>query len=229
MGCSTFQLRVIITTLNSVIVFFGIACLALGIYVSRDDDLKEASDKMKNGNGDLYKGAYIMIAVSVLVVIFSFIGCYGAIRKSKCCLLSYFLIIAALLIVEITGFSIVWINAPDMKNAVNETLTKELHKYKEGIDSAKLFDFIQKNLKCCGVNSERDFKSTPKSCYNPDSPGKTYEKGCLEKVDHFIREMVSAVGGIVTAFITIIQVVTMMMVLRLYCLIRQDKDFKFVI
>ncbi|CAM1295878.1 Uncharacterised protein r2_g519 [Pycnogonum litorale] len=223
MGCSTFLLRSIITTLNFLIGFIGIACLALGIYVSRDDDLKEASDKMKNGNGDLYKGAYIMIAVGVLVVIFSFIGCCSAIRKSKCCLLSYFLIIAALLIVEITGISIVWKNAPDMKNVVNETLTKELHKYKEGIDSAKFFDFIQKNLKCCGVNSERDFKSTPKSCYNPDSPGKTYEKGCLEKVDHFIRKILSAVGGIATA-LTIIQVVTMMMVLSLYCLIRQDKD-----
>ena len=62
----------------------GCAVLGFGIWVRVDPQFhKFASD---SNFGQLYIGAYILMAIGCLVMIVGFLGCCGAIRESQCIL-----------------------------------------------------------------------------------------------------------------------------------------------
>ena len=63
----------------------GCAILGVGIWVLVDKNFSKYVDNSEHFNM-LYTGAYVFIAVGVIIMIIGFFGCCGAIRENQCML-----------------------------------------------------------------------------------------------------------------------------------------------
>ena len=75
--------------------------------------------------------AYILLVVSLLVVLFSFLGCCGAVKQNKCMLATYFTLILAMFIVMVVGVVLGY--SGNLENTIRNPLKKALSKYRDDI------------------------------------------------------------------------------------------------
>jgi len=160
---------------NLLIFLLGVAVLGCGIWVLVDSpSFFDILDKVQDvcGNNcdgmdstiDLYaSAAYILIVISALVVIIAFFGCCGAIKENKCMLGTYFTIILALFIVMVVGAVLGY--SGNLESAIKDPLEKALQRYDDNPTEEKgqaykaVWNEVQSELKCCGVNNVSDWKT----------------------------------------------------------------------
>ena len=114
----------------------GCVVLGVGIYALVDG---QALMDLVNTQTDVTltvftSAAYILIAVSVLVVIVSFFGCCGAIKENRCMLGTYFTVILLMFITLIVGSVIGYATSIDK---VEDAIEKTMEKFKDNPDNAK--------------------------------------------------------------------------------------------
>ncbi|XP_072172271.1 tetraspanin-4-like [Diadema setosum] len=167
--------------------------------------------------------ANILIIVGVIVLVVSFVGAYGAIKEHSCLLLSYFVVMLGVFILEVTagglGFAYRWQVA---KYVANELRAGGLNKYNAPGEAGltKAWDRMQSTLGCCGVFNHTDWwtstanyrpQQTPDSCclfYAPecgrDLASEKFVRGCKGAV---IMELESKahIMGIVAIIVAIFQ------------------------
>ena len=132
---------------------------------------------------------YIIIAIAALVILIAFFGCCGAMKESKCLLGTYFTIILALFIVMLIGAILGY--SGNFEDTVKAPFEKALKKYDdrpaEDDQSAKNYKSVwyevQKEvktytmpvrlnvelklqLKCCGIDSFKDWQNTTGANFN---------------------------------------------------------------
>jgi len=113
---------------------------------------------------------YIIIVVAALAILIAFFGCCGAIKERKCLLGTYFTIILALFIVLLIGAILGHSgNFEDTSRAHLEGLLKNYDDQPANEDqSANKFAWneMQKELKCCGIYSFKDWQNTTGADFN---------------------------------------------------------------
>lgn len=183
---------------NFLVFGLGVAVLGCGIWVlvakpSFLGILDDAHDLCGEGdtscddiiyNISLYSSAtYIMIVIAALVIFIAFFGCCGAMKESKCLLGTYFTIILALFIVMLIGAILGY--SGNFEDTIKTPFEKALKKYDdqpaEDDQSAKnyksVWNEMQKELKCCGIDSFKDWQNTTGADFNfPDGFNKP--EGC---------------------------------------------------
>ena len=112
----------------------GCVVLGVGIYALVDG---QALMDLVNTQTDVTltvftSAAYILIAVSVLVVIVSFFGCCGAIKENRCMLGTYFTVILLMFITLIVGSVIGYATSIDK---VEDAIEKTMGKFKDNPDN----------------------------------------------------------------------------------------------
>jgi len=121
-------------------------------------------------------GAYILVAVGVAILIQSLLGCTGTFlgccgsRKARCCLLTYSVIIAIVILLEIVGAVLVLhVYETHVKAETEEFMKKTIDDYYRPSSQGEpngvtvLWDHIMTSLQCCGVNSFLDFQNGTES------------------------------------------------------------------
>merc|ERR1712183_923048 len=149
----------------------------MGEVCSGNEDCEEG---MKSSISLYASASYILIVISVLVVIIAFFGCCGAYKENKCMLGTYFTIILALFIAMVVGAVLGY--SGNLEKNIKSPLLTALDMYRDNTDEntpgvalKAVWNKVQEELKCCGVNNVTDWKN------NTDfSPPKTLNKpeGC---------------------------------------------------
>lgn len=159
---------------------------------------------------------YTCAALGLAIALLSFLGLYGAIRKSKSILAIYsalvLLIVIILLALVIYTFTLSTNRADSTANSeldksfVNSTVV--VYNYVDSSDTVtQIIDNIQRSLSCCGVNSPNDWTEyslhrIPRSCCSdPVESSLPVFKYCAESdhkigcwkavVDHFHANLAS--------------------------------------
>lgn len=165
----------------------------------------------------------ICAGLGLIIALLSFLGLFGAARKSKSILATYaailFILVSILLILVIVTYSIQ--NASNSsykeidKSFVNSTVV--VYNYVDSSDmKTRIIDNIQRSFSCCGVNSPNDWTEfslhkIPKSCCSePVESSLPVFKYCAESdhkigcwkalVDHFHANL-SSVRTVLYVFI----------------------------
>ena len=144
----------------------GCVVLGVGIYALVDG---QALMDLVNTQTDVTltvftSAAYILIAVSVLVVIVSFFGCCGAIKENRCMLGTYFTVILLMFITLIVGSVIGYATSIDK---VEEAIEKTMPKFKDNPDNANddekaitaAWNTVQKDVRKKKLKKRRQEKS----------------------------------------------------------------------
>jgi len=172
---------------NFLVFALGIAVLGCCIWVlvakpSFLGILDEAHDLCGEGdtscddiisNISFYSSAtYIMIVIAALAIFIAFFGCCGAMKESKCLLGTYFTIILALFIVMLIGAILGY--SGNFEDTIKTPFEKALKKYndqpaaddKSAQDYKSIWNEVQTELKCCGIDSFKDWQNTTDANFN---------------------------------------------------------------
>ncbi|XP_025830410.1 CD82 antigen [Agrilus planipennis] len=176
------------------------------------------------------QASYILIAAGAFMFIVSFLGYCGALRESRCLLTTYGICLVIILILEVTagGLAAAYKGKADLetRNFLKSTISK-YYAVPEKADAVTLmWNHLQAQLSCCGVDDYRDFDSSPKwvaekgrkqvpeSCcvlegdktlFKPTSPYCTtspsesnsyYQKGCYEALQNWMKSHLNIVIGV---------------------------------
>jgi len=175
---------------NFLIFILGLAVFGLGIWVIVDkpsfldlfEQAQHAAGEDVNINVELYSSAaYILMVVAALVVLIAFFGCCGAIKENKCMLGTYFTLILAMFIVMVVGAVLGYSGnlEENIKNPLNKALAAYDDNPKAGSSKAAYktaWNEVQQELKCCGVESVKDWTSGNFTTWEPTDANKP--EGC---------------------------------------------------
>ncbi|XP_072319287.1 tetraspanin 34a [Eucyclogobius newberryi] len=167
--CCTGLLKTMMFIFNGVIFFAGAAILAVGIWVQVDSgSLMSILGNIKDappGLDQLTNVSYLLIAVGVVLLVIGFLGCCGAVRESRCMLLTFFSIVLIIFIIEVAG-AIVLLVFEDLAAALIGGLEDEVRSdiaknYGNDDKVTDLWNATMEQFKCCGFKNYTDFDSSP--------------------------------------------------------------------
>ncbi|KAI3378645.1 hypothetical protein SNEBB_010886 [Seison nebaliae] len=101
----------------------------------------------------------LLIVIGIVVFIFAFIGCIGALREQIILLKIFSIGLIVLLSIQILlGIMLLSFSSRIQRSITETMLKKGIPSYLVDVDMTTLADGIQKNLKCCGVRSFEDWQ-----------------------------------------------------------------------
>lgn len=204
MGCVSGLVNTIVFIFNFLCALVGLVLIIVGsIFYAAIEEYHELTQN------NLKVAPVLVIAVGVIVFIISFLGCCGVTQRSRCMLFSYATILLILFIIQIVagiyGYVQVENNGGDLKKEIDKAVKETFEHYDE-TGSKQLFDTVQLQLGCCGVDGPADYpishRDIPASCCgNSDdkescSTSSAYSTGCSSKLYSFIKDSVKLVANV---------------------------------
>lgn len=171
--------------------------------------------------------AVIVITIAVIMFFIAIFGCCGVSNRDTRMLITYIVIVSALMFGLIVATVVAWVHQEDAIETVEVNMEQKMKEYlpgdvREG-ELTKVWDDVQEYFECCGIQGLEDWKehnpsysrkSTitkyPDSCKmkntEPDSKPFPHVDGCLVKVDRYIKDNIWVIGGIVFAIILFLMI-----------------------
>lgn len=188
----------------------------------------------------------LCIVTGILVLVIGFFGCCGAIMENKCLLMTYFMLVIIIFIMEIVVGILAFIYRSDIEKVAGMELWKGIQDRYPKPDSNADHDnlragwkFMQENLQCCGVYNYTDWynirawpdkrevpleccKTNTTDCNTEGNASLWHQKGCLSELLIIIQRNLYIVG-IIAICIGVIQILGLVASMALFCCLRQDK------
>ncbi|XP_053943286.1 tetraspanin-18-like isoform X6 [Cuculus canorus] len=172
----------------------------------------------------LSASAYLLLAVGIALALLGFLGCCGALRRSRPLLLAFFILVSLVFVTQLVGavlFLVHW------KQIQPELFLSELRRNYHGDDGAEVFSTAWNTLmvtfSCCGVLGPEDFGNGsrfqelhpgtpwPQACCARDgllqvgellgweqcrerTPGYIHEQGCFSTFGRTLQKYISVPG-----------------------------------
>ncbi|XP_056891409.1 tetraspanin-1-like [Takifugu flavidus] len=240
MCCSGF-LKVMMFIFNGGIFLAGAAILAVGVWVKVDSGsflgILDDVEGVPVGLSQLVNISYLLIALGAVLLVIGFLGCCGAIKESRCMLLTFFIIILIIFIAEVAGAIVLFVFTgvaaelfAEVENAVRDSIKKS---YGTQDSLTILWNTTMEQFGCCGVKNYTDFKDSPfqggrdiypQFCCNISSTTfpcnanqamSSMVDGCLDKLVAAIEENSLIIAGVAIG-ITAIEIAAMVVSMVLY-------------
>ena len=166
-------------------------------------------------------GASLLFVITGLSsILLSFLGLFGSLKKDKCFLSTYCLLISIILILEIAAVSVFVSYKAQSSEKIGLALNKTMDNINTNNDTAslKIMDTLQTVFHCCGANGPSDYITVPipDTCVATNSTKflvltKTvyYQDGCYPTI----------IGYINRNFPILLGVAITMIVFQLFCLL----------
>ncbi|XP_031597080.1 tetraspanin 34 [Oreochromis aureus] len=246
MCCSGF-LKIMMFIFNGGIFLAGAVILGVGIWVQVDrnsflDILDEVEDA--SSLSQLVNVSYLLIAVGAVLLVIGFLGCCGAIRESKCMLLTFFSIVLIIFLIEVAGAIVLFVFkdvAGELLQELEKNVQKTIkNKYGDQNKLTSVWDNTMEELKCCGYRNYTDFTDSPfynkgklyptpccnsttsdNEC-NADRAGKADVDGCFDKLLQLIEDNALVIAGVAMG-IAALEIAAMVVSMVLYCKAGKDR------
>lgn len=172
-GCPAKCAKFLLIIFNIIFWLSGAALLAIGIWLAVDPNILKYFDIFTDGDKWFKYAAYVMIAVGAFAFLTGFLGCCGAIKESPCMLGTYIFLLVIVMLVEVAVGVLAFIFRSKIEGLIVEEVSENLLKdaYMETtLTEANLIkytgygvamNFVQQELKCCGVNGSIDYDASP--------------------------------------------------------------------
>lgn len=174
--------------------------------------------------------ANLVIATGTIVMVVGFLGCLGAIKENKCLLLSFFIILLTIFLMELILVILFFVYKTEVADYAREDLKAGLDLYGAAgnIGLTNAWNIIQTEYTCCGVDNSTDWNRVmgdnvvPDSCCQEYSqkcgqhdPSKWFSKGCYDKIKAFIEQQTVVLGSVAMT-VVVIQILGMAFSMTLF-------------
>uniref|UniRef100_A0A671E223 Tetraspanin-4 n=1 Tax=Rhinolophus ferrumequinum TaxID=59479 RepID=A0A671E223_RHIFE len=164
--------------------------------------------------------ANLLIVTGSLVMAIGFVGCIGAIKEHRCLLLTFFVMLLLVFLLEATVAILFFAYTDKIDRYAQRDLKKGLHLYGTpgNVGLTNAWSIIQTDFRCCGVSNYTDWFEVYNATRVPDScclefsescglhaPGTWWKAPCYETVKMWLQENLLAVGvfGLCTALVQV--------------------------
>ncbi|XP_006164470.1 tetraspanin-4 isoform X2 [Tupaia chinensis] len=175
--------------------------------------------------------ANLLIVTGTFVMAIGFVGCIGAIKENKCLLLTFFVLLLLVFLLEATIAVLFFAYTDQIDRYAQRDLKKGLHLYgtQGNVGLTNAWSIIQTDFRCCGVSNYTDWFEVYNATRVPDScclefsescglhaPGTWWKAPCYETVKMWLQENLLAVGvfGLCTA---LVQILGLTFAMTMYC------------
>ncbi|XP_045626728.1 tetraspanin-4 isoform X3 [Ursus americanus] len=175
--------------------------------------------------------ANLLIVTGTFVMAIGFVGCIGAIKENKCLLLTFFVLLLLVFLLEATVTVLFFAYTDKIDRYAQRDLKKGLHLYGTpgNVGLTNAWSIIQTDFRCCGVSNYTDWFEVYNATRVPDScclefsescglhaPGTWWKAPCYETVKMWLQENLLAVGifGLCTA---LVQILGLTFAMTMYC------------
>lgn len=198
-GCLATCQKWFLFVVNILLFILGCAQIGTASYILQagSEDLEFASDVL-DGNDTAIQTT---LAIGVLMVVISFLGCVGAKKESRCLLWIYAVILFFMIVAQAMGLALVTVSL-EYGDSIFESLWKKL-------DPATIAD-IEEAYECCSFNgNSTDTWTGDIEEYNTCSDANDFNPmvSCWEKFQGMIEDNYCTVKA-VTAIFMVFQIVT---------------------
>lgn len=219
-------MKYVLFTMNFLIWCFGGALTAVGVWIRTDGDFWEYHKGFEISN--YYQACYVIMTVGAVLLIVGFLGCCGAAVDSPCMLLTYIIIMATIVVLELAAAGLVWKigDGDKFQEYITREILKKIEERKYNRDAENLIDKLQMHLECCGANDFTDYglDQVPRSC-SSDRTNNIFIYGCGEHLRRMLEQKGGIVGGLVLG-IGLIQVISLVFTTCLLAAMKsEEKDY----
>ncbi|TDG46273.1 hypothetical protein AWZ03_007349 [Drosophila navojoa] len=175
--------------------------------------------------GKFFSIPTFLIVIGAFIIVITFFGCWGALKENYCLILSFSIMLFIIFILELAAGISGYVLRNDAYNLIDAKLNQSMSSYSNMPvnDVTKLWDVVQRNFDCCGINNATDWSDhlkdnqLPLSCckiqygtigtfsclqstYNEDM---NTHLGCLKGFSDYIANHAVSLGaaGVVIAII----------------------------
>ncbi|XP_043535459.1 tetraspanin-4 [Chiloscyllium punctatum] len=183
--------------------------------------------------------ANFFIAAGSVIMIVGFLGCLGAVIENRCLLLSFFVVLLIIFLLEMIIGILFLCNQETINLYAKEELKNGLQFYNTSGNTGLTngWDIVQTDFRCCGVVHYEDWFSVlngtkvPTSCCFKlvqncsTNPNTWWKDACYEKVIEWLKDNVVAVC-IFGLCIPVLQILGLISSLVMYCqLVKTEKQY----
>ncbi|XP_034044001.1 tetraspanin 34 [Thalassophryne amazonica] len=184
MCCNSF-LKCMMFVFNGCIFLAGAVILGVGVWAKVDSDsllgLMEDVETASVDFSQVIYVSYVLIGLGAFLLFIGFLGCCGAIKESRCMLLTFFVLVLLIFLAEV-AIGVVLIVFQSVANEIFNSLEDEVQKvirkdYGKVEGFTSLWNNTMAELKCCGYKNYSDFTGSP---FNRDN-GQIYPAPCCNE------------------------------------------------
>lgn len=200
---------------NFLFVITGITIMAIGLTVQGAyHNFREILDPQ------FFSVPTFLVVIGSFIFVIAFFGCCGAYKENYCMTLTFSILLVFIFILELAAGISGYVLRNDSYNLVKNTLHSSMVKY--GGNTSReitiLWDEIQVDFDCCGVNSSKDW-SIPENplfnetflpmsccrpitgaigtvkCIDPENEWTLRKTGCVTSFGNFIKSHAVSLGA----------------------------------
>eukprot|EP00095_Tigriopus_kingsejongensis_P009764 maker-scaffold422_size175911-snap-gene-0.37 protein:Tk09764 transcript:maker-scaffold422_size175911-snap-gene-0.37-mRNA-1 annotation:"cd63 antigen" len=209
--------KYILFFINCITFICGVVLLFLGVYLHAQ--LSTYYDFMDSA---LYTFAVWCLILGVVVCLVSFLGLYGSIKEDHCALLAFAITLGIVICLELClGVGAFAMAQEDrLVQSIAKKMKKSMRHYGEATEeegTTKVWDILQTDFKCCGVEFPGDWSMTrwsrrndqtdklPASCchalplqspYCRVSSPELHDLGCIVALERASKKNSGALGAV---------------------------------
>ncbi|KAM8893391.1 CD82 antigen-like [Spinachia spinachia] len=220
-GCLT-ATKYFLFLFNLIFFLCGGVIMGFGLWLLLDN---QSFIVVLNNSAAVKAACYVLIAVGAFSMLMGFLGCLGAIYEIRCLLGLYFTCLLLILIAQVAAGTLVYFQKDVLNEEVSKVVSTVLDDYPgSNPPTQQAWDFIQRNMACCGWTGRHDWAGNPVvvnssqllfpcSCHNASAaPGNSssdsgfceaptpdwpvYEAGCSASVESWLLTNIGVVLGI---------------------------------
>ncbi|CAL1270075.1 unnamed protein product [Larinioides sclopetarius] len=181
--------------MNFVFVVCGIILIVIGAIVQTRDVTEFLDTKYVTA-------PTILIVIGCIIFVLAFLGCCGAVRENSCMVTTFGVLLFIIFVVEIAGAATAYMYRGQFQTLLKDNMNKTISQNKS--DAATVWDEMQIELKCCGVDGPKDYVDNnlqvPNSCCGKSatqcSETNAYQNGCYKELLEKIKNKIGIVGGV---------------------------------
>ncbi|XP_072243879.1 tetraspanin 36 [Leuresthes tenuis] len=214
MDCGIVTSKTILLFLSLIFWAAGAALAYVGAYVIQSYGTFESFIQDKH----TLIPATIIIGISVVMFIIGLMGCCATLRESKFGLSLFFLIIMLVFAAEVTALAFSFIYQMHINGSLVSPMNEAFSKYGEEEAETKATDYLQTQLKCCGVSNYTTWTNTswysrnntvPLSCCKNltsqctgrmNQPNLLNVEGCQPKLERLLMDVMTYAMLVILGF-----------------------------
>ncbi|CAF1218904.1 unnamed protein product, partial [Didymodactylos carnosus] len=155
----------------------GISLISLGCYLVTRPDIQQTVQLLNIKAipiSPIEVAALLIILAGIIIFLIGLFGCCGAFRENRLCLALYIIFVLLVLIIQIAAFIITAMFYSEFQFGIRSRLKSNIKNYNY-INSSPYeyaIDSLQKQYKCCGIDSAYDYGELrlPSSCCSSSAP-----------------------------------------------------------
>lgn len=162
-----------------------------------------------------FSASSLLIASGSIIFIVSFFGCCGAIRENRCMVLTFSILLTFVMILEFASGVTGYVLAGQTGDLIDTKVHDTLKQYPNVTDIEILWDAVQKEFQCCGIDGPKDWIDTvgmlPLSCCDGQgvlhnmtctaNSTRLYKNSCRTKLTEVVKDSTTVLGGVAFSII----------------------------